>query len=71
MWFLAPLIAALGAAYIYEKFERSSEEIAIVCVAVALVGVVLTLVSAPWPVHCLLAITLLASRFLNTQALDG
>ncbi|GEM_PF-6607201 len=70
MWFLAPLIAALGAAYMYEKFEQSSEEVAIVCVAVALAGIVLTLVSAPWPVHFLLALILLASRLFNTQALD-
>lgn len=70
MWFLAPLIAALVAAYVYERFERSSEEIAIVCVAVALVGIVLTLISAPWPVQFLLAMILLAFRFLNTQALE-
>ncbi|MGB3492136.1 MAG: hypothetical protein WBA57_05380 [Elainellaceae cyanobacterium] len=68
---MAPLITALGAAYIYEKFERSSEEIAIVCVAVALVGVVLTVISAPWPIQFLLAAILLAFRLLNAQALDG
>lgn len=71
MWFLAPLFAALGAAYVYEKFERSSAELAIVCVAIALVSVVLALISAPWPIQLLIAAILIGSRFINTEALDS
>ena len=61
MWFIAS-IAALSAAYMYNKAEKSSAEISIACVAVALVGIALALVAAPWPVHLLMLAAVLVSN---------
>ena len=71
MWFLAPLCAAVSAAVVYEKCERSSAEIAIICVAVVLASVVLTIIFAPWPIKLVLAILLFASRFMRAEALNS
>jgi len=70
MWFLATLLAAVGAALVYEKVERVSTEVAIICVAIVLAGAVLTVVVAPWPIQLFLAVLLLISRFMRTEALN-
>jgi hypothetical protein len=62
MWFIASVIIILGAACIYDKAERSSQEIAILCVAIALVGISLAVVAAPWPIHLLMLVAALQSR---------
>ncbi|MEM7771833.1 MAG: hypothetical protein AAGA75_15775 [Cyanobacteria bacterium P01_E01_bin.6] len=67
MWFLAPLITALGAVFVYDKCERSSAEIAIICVAVALGSIILTIVVAPWPIQLALAAILVAFRVARTR----
>lgn len=68
MWFIASFLTALGAAYVYEKYENRSVEIATACVAVALASIVLTLVAAPWPIQLLLVVLALFSyRFTNTR----
>jgi hypothetical protein len=72
MWFIASVVAVLGAACIYNKAEQSSEEIAIFCVAVALVGISLALVAAPWPIHLLMLLAvLLSNRFVDRLFNNG
>ncbi|MEL6223861.1 MAG: hypothetical protein AAFR31_14610 [Cyanobacteria bacterium J06627_8] len=69
MLFLAPLIAALGAAFLYGKCEQSSAEMAMICVAVALAGTVITIVIAPWPIQLALAIILITLRIVRKRTL--
>ena len=71
MWFIASIIAVLGAACIYDKAEDSSEEVAIFCVAVALVGVSLALVAAPWPIHLLMLLAVLFSNRLMNRLFNN
>lgn len=69
MWFLATLFTAVGAAFLYEKCERISTEIAVICVAVILASTIITLIAAPWPLQLGLLIVLLISRMMTTGAM--
>ncbi|MGJ3244971.1 MAG: hypothetical protein ACFE0J_18105 [Elainellaceae cyanobacterium] len=71
MWFIASLLTAIGAAYIYEKSENVSAELAIACVAVALIGSILTIISAPWPIQLvLLVLALFSYRFTKMNPIN-
>lgn len=70
MWFIASVVAAFSAALVYEKAEKSSSEVAIACVAIALVGVSLALLAAPWPIHLLMLVAVLASNRLLGRVLN-
>jgi uncharacterized membrane protein (UPF0136 family) len=64
MWFLASVLTTLGAAYLYDRSEKSSAEIATVSVAIALVAAVLALIAAPWPIQLgLLTLAFISSRY--------
>ncbi len=68
MWFLASLVTTFSAVYTYRKVERSSAEVAIICVALGLIGVVLSLIIAPWPIQLVLVTGLLiSSRLFETR----
>jgi hypothetical protein len=61
MWFIISLVTTVGAAYLYERSEKTSQETAIACVAVALMGVFLTLIAAPWQIQLILLMVALLS----------
>lgn len=64
MWFLASLVTTFSAVYTYQKVERSSAEVATICVALGLIGLVLSLIIAPWPIQLALVVGLLLSSRL-------
>lgn len=68
MWF-ASLITAIGAAFLYERFEKLSGEAAIACVAVAIASLLLTLIAAPWQIHLLMLVMALLSYPLTKTKL--
>ncbi|NJL35767.1 MAG: hypothetical protein HC899_02675 [Leptolyngbyaceae cyanobacterium SM1_4_3] len=59
MWFIASLVATIGAVRFYDKVEKFSEEVAIALLAVAIVSLVFSLFSAPWFIQLLLLIAAL------------
>jgi hypothetical protein len=59
--FIASLITSIGAAYLYEKCEKTWAEIAIACAAIAVISLVLMLIVAPWQIKLLLVGVTLAS----------
>ncbi|NEQ96140.1 MAG: hypothetical protein F6K30_05365 [Cyanothece sp. SIO2G6] len=63
MWFISSLMLATSAAALYEKLESVSEEGAIACVAIGLISAVTTLFAAPWQIHLILVLVILALRF--------
>lgn len=65
MWFATSLFIAVFAAFAYAWFESVSEELAILCVGIALVCSLVTLFAAPWPVLLALVVVLLATRWVN------
>ncbi|MEO0408549.1 MAG: hypothetical protein AAF289_14475 [Cyanobacteria bacterium P01_A01_bin.135] len=69
MWFAASFTIAVCAAFAYAWFEPVSEELAILCVGIALVCSLVTLLAAPWPVLLTLAIALIATRWVNRASL--
>lgn len=70
MWFIAALFT-LGAAYIYGKAGRASDEIAITCIPVSFCGLLFTLISAPWQIQVLLLVGALVSYpFTKTKILN-
>ncbi len=70
MWFVTSLLTVVGAAYFYEKSEKYSAEVAMLCVAIAVPGTVLTLIAAPWPIQLLLLLAVLFSyRFTKNNSL--
>ncbi|MGF1514309.1 MAG: hypothetical protein ACFB5Z_11520 [Elainellaceae cyanobacterium] len=69
MWFITSFAIAIGAAWAYARFETVSEELAILCVGVALACVLLTLVSAPWPVQLALVAVLLTTQWVQQKGL--
>lgn len=71
MWFIASLLTAIGAVYLYEKSEKLSAELAIACVAVALTSLILTLIAAPWPIQLAIVILALVSyRFTKMNPIN-
>lgn len=69
MIFLASLVFAIGAAYLYEKYEQTHPLVAIACVPTELVSLLLVLISAPWQLQLLLLVFLLGSPHLPWQTL--
>ncbi|MBE9177885.1 hypothetical protein IQ268_04715 [Oculatella sp. LEGE 06141] len=64
-------MTTVGAAYLYERSEKSSQEIAIACLAVALAGIFLTLIAAPWQIQLLLlGVALWSYRATKTKWLS-
>jgi chromate transport protein ChrA len=59
MWFIASLVATIGAVRFYDKVEKFSEEVAIALLVVAIVSLVFSLFSAPWFIQLLLLIAAL------------
>ncbi|NJO76935.1 MAG: hypothetical protein HC833_26345 [Leptolyngbyaceae cyanobacterium RM1_406_9] len=59
MWFIASLVAAIGAVRFYDKVEKFSEEVAIALLVVAIVSLIFSLFSAPWFIQLLLLIAAL------------
>lgn len=59
MGFIAALGITLGAVFLYEKIQSWSVEVAIGCIAVALLSLVVTIVIAPWPIQLLLLLGVL------------
>jgi hypothetical protein len=70
MWFIASLVTTLGAAYAYQKSENFSAEIAMICVAIAIVSLFVTLIAAPWQIQLLLLLALLSYRVAQTNWLS-
>ncbi len=71
MWFIASLLTAVSAAYVYEKSEKSSAELAIACVAIVLASVMLTIIAAPWPIQLVILILALVSyRFTRMNPIN-
>ena len=69
MWFATSLVIAVLAAFAYAWFEAVSEELAILCVGIALVCSLLTLLSAPWPVLLALVVVLFATRWASQSGI--
>ncbi len=69
MWFVTSFVIAIGAAWAYAWLESVSEELAILCVGIALACILLTLVSAPWPIQLALVAALLGTRRLHQKDL--
>lgn len=68
MVFATSLVTAVGAAYLFQKSERSHPTLAIACVPIELISLVLLLVTAPWQIHLILLLAVLASyRFVRTR----
>jgi hypothetical protein len=61
MWFIAALCTAVGAAYVYEKSEKTFQTVAIACIPVVIGAGLLALIMAPWPLQLMLLIGILAS----------
>lgn len=69
MWFITSFIIAAGAAWAYAWFEPVSEELAILCVGIALACVLLTLISAPWPIQLAMVAALLTTQWVQQNGL--
>jgi len=69
MWFATSFVIAIAAAFAYAWFETVSEELAILCVGIALVCSLLTLFSAPWPIQLVMVLALLTTRWVNRDSL--
>jgi hypothetical protein len=61
MWFIAALLIMLGSAFLYEKSQKMSVEIAVGCIAVTLVSLVIAIVVAPWQIQLMLLVGILLS----------
>lgn len=59
--FIATLIIMLVALFLYGKVQSVSVEIAVGCVAVALLSLVVAIVVAPWQIQTLMLLGLLLS----------
>ncbi|WP_339384579.1 hypothetical protein [Oscillatoria sp. FACHB-1407] len=55
------MVTSIGAAYLYEKCEKTRAEVAIACVPVAIISLLLALMVAPWQIQLLLLVGALAS----------
>jgi hypothetical protein len=64
MMFFASLVLAIGAAYLYEKSEKTHPLVAIACVPVELVSLLLVLIFAPWQLQLFLVILLWGSSHI-------
>lgn len=71
MGFIAALSITLGAVVLYERAHNRSDEVAIGCVAVALLGLVISIVIAPWPIQLMMLLgVLLASSSSQMNRAD-
>ncbi|MFM7428037.1 MAG: hypothetical protein ACKO7W_24065 [Elainella sp.] len=61
MGFVTALLMTVGATFLYEKTQLRSVEVAVGCLALALLGLVVTLILAPWPIQLLLLLGILGS----------
>ncbi|MBF2050999.1 hypothetical protein [Leptolyngbya sp. 7M] len=61
MGFITALMIMLGSAFLYEKVQTRSVEVAVGCMAVALVSLVVAIVVAPWQIQLLMLLGILLS----------
>lgn len=69
MLFFTALCIAIGAIYLFSRVSHPFPEIAVGCLAIALFGAVIALLSAPWQIHLALALVVILSyRSFNATA---
>jgi hypothetical protein len=64
MGFVATLLIMVGAVLLYDRVQQISMEVAVGCMAVALLSLVIAIVLAPWPIQLLLLVGVLLSPSL-------
>jgi hypothetical protein len=62
--FIATLVVMLVAIFLYGKVQNVSVEIAVGCIAVALLSLVIAIVIAPWQIQTLMLVGVLVSSSL-------
>jgi hypothetical protein len=68
MVFITSLVTAIGAAYLYEKSEKTYPLVAIACVPIAMLSLLSLLIFAPWQIQLLLLIGVLVSyHFIRSK----
>lgn len=63
--FIATLVIMLVALFLYGKVQAVSVEIAVGCVAVALLSLVIAIVIAPWQIQTMMLVGVLVSSSLS------
>lgn len=63
--FIATLVIMLIALFLYGKVQSFSVEVAVGCVAVAILSLIIAIVVAPWQIQTLMLVGVLVSSSLS------